>query len=91
MTTSMADHHTPPDADIELAVLGVELRGAVRQLGETAARLEAAQRHTDKQVEELRREVLHYKGVIGGAMFVFGGMWAALLAFKGWLFGEVIK
>lgn len=72
----------------DIGMLSVRVQHAVDRLTETAERLEKSQANTDKQVEELRREVVHYKGIVGGIAFVLSGMFTVLVAFKSWIFSE---
>lgn len=70
----------------DIGMLSVRLEAAVDRLTETAERLEKSQSNTDEQVEQLRREVVHYKGIVGGITFVLSGMFTLLVAFKSWIF-----
>ena len=72
----------------DIGMLSVRLEAAVDRLTETAERLEKSQSNTDEQVEQLRREVVHYKGIVGGIAFVLSGMFTLLVAFKSWIFND---
>jgi prophage DNA circulation protein len=72
----------------ELARLGAELTSASEKMTEAAERLEKQQHTLAGQMEQLQREVQHYKGIVGGVAFVFSGMFTVLVAFKSWIFGE---
>jgi hypothetical protein len=73
---------------VDIQLLTEKLRTAVEELKESAERLEQAQQRAEVQIRELQRDVIHYKGIVGGAMFVLSGMWVAVLAFKDWIFNQ---
>lgn len=82
----MPDEYTK--GDLETARLIGDLSRSVADLRNAADELKAVQADTNKAVEELKRDVLHYKGFVGGIAFVLSGMWIALVAFKGYFFGD---
>jgi multidrug resistance efflux pump len=86
MTSPISEHELANAR--ELARLGAELAAASARMTEAAERLEEQQGVLAGQMSQLQREVQHYKGIVGGVAFVFSGMFAVLVAFKGWLFGD---
>jgi hypothetical protein len=86
MTSPISEHELANAR--ELARLGAELASASARMTEAAERLEKQQSTLATQMEQLQRDVTHYKGIVGGVAFVFSGMFTVLVAFKGWLFGD---
>jgi hypothetical protein len=66
----------------EIARVSAQLSAAVDSLQKTAERLEKAQAETRAQVDLLKQDIVHYKGIVGGVMFLVSAMWAFLVAFK---------
>ncbi len=72
----------------EIARVSAQLSAAVDTLQKTAERLERAQAETRAQVEMLKTDIVHYKGIVGGAMFLVSAIWAFLVAFKSFVFKD---
>lgn len=72
------------DTAERMARLETNVEALRTDLRELTAEAKAERKEITELIETMRREIVHYKGVIGGIALVFSGIGVVLGLVKGW-------